>query len=200
MLPLPLLNFSRATTSLRAAAYEGFYRSTRAYAEQPGSFLHDQFMIRRRANGLLGYEMFSGPVKVEGWILLLQHQLFVIGAELTSGAFAYAILNGVSTARAGRLDGLILYCAMDPTRTPTAAPILLERIGDLSGDSATDDARFAEHARLDPRARPDEIPKDIVAHLTRNIGPDQLARGGDLLLRSPSARSLSSSVGAPGQS
>jgi hypothetical protein len=157
-------------------------------------------MIRRRSNGLLGYEMLSGPVRVEGWILLLQHQLFVIGAELTSGAFAYAILNGVSTARAGRLDGLILYCALDPTRTPTAAPILLERVGDLSDDSATDDARFAEHAQLDPRARPDEIPEEIVAHLTRNIGPDQFARGGDLLLRSPSARSLSSSFGAPDRS
>jgi transcriptional regulator with XRE-family HTH domain len=197
MLPLPLLDHSRATTSLRAAAYEGFFRSTRHYAEEPGSFWHDQLMIRRRANGLLGFEMMSGGVKVEGWVLLLQHQLFVIGAELTSGAFAYAILNGVSTARAGRLDGLMLYCAMDPTRTPTASPILLERIGDLSGDPAADDARFAEHAKLDPRATPDEVPEEIAAHLMRNIGPDHLAEGGDLLLRAPSARSLSRSVGAP---
>jgi transcriptional regulator with XRE-family HTH domain len=197
MLPLPLLDHSRATTSLRAAAYEGFFRSTRHYAEEPGSFWHDQLMIRRRANGLLGFEMMSGGVKVEGWVLLLQHQLFVIGAELTSGAFAYAILNGVSTAQAGRLDGLMLYCAMDPTRTPTASPILLERIGDLSGDPAADDARFAEHAKLDPRATPDEVEEEIAAHLMRNIGPDHLAEGGDLLLRAPSARSLSRSVGAP---
>jgi hypothetical protein len=154
-------------------------------------------MIRRRANGLLGYEMMSASVRVEGWVLLLQHQLFVIGAELTSGAFAYAILNGVSTARADRLDGLTLYCAMDPTRTPTAAPILLERIGDLSGDPDADDARLAEHAKLDPLATRDEIPKEIVSHLMRNIGPDQLAAGGDLLLSAPSARSLSRSVGAP---
>lgn len=197
MLPLPLLNYSRATTALRASAYEGFYRSTRAYAEQPGSFLHDHLMIRRGANGFLGYEMINGAVRVEGWILLLQHQLFVIGAELTSGAFAYAILNGVSTARAGRLDGLILYCAMDPTRTPTAAPILLERIGDLSGDAPADDARFAGYAKLSPLATPGEVPEDIVSHLTRDIGPSQLAIGGDFLLQSPSARSLSSSVGAP---
>jgi hypothetical protein len=197
MLPLPLLNHSRATTSLRAAAYEGFFRSTRPYAEKPGSFLHDHLMLRRCANGLLGYAMISGGVKVEGWVLLLQHKLFVIGAELTSGAFAYAILNGVSTARAGRLDGLILYCALDPTRTPTASPILLERIGDLSGDPAADEARFAAYAKLDPLAPPGEVPKDIVAHLTRDIGPDQLAGGGDLLLRAPSARSLSRSVDAP---
>jgi hypothetical protein len=197
MLPLPLLNHSRATTSLRAAAYEGFFRSTRPYAEKPGSFLHDHLMIRRRANGLLGYEMISASVKVEGWVLLLQNQLFVVGAELTSGAFAYAILNGVSTARAGRLDGLILYCALDPTRTPTASPILLERIGDLSGDPAADEARFAAYAKLDPVAPPDEVPTDIVAHLTRRMGPDQVAEGGDLLLRAPSARSLSRSVDAP---
>jgi hypothetical protein len=197
MLPLPLLNHSRATTSLRAAAYEGFFRSTRHYAEKPGSFWHDYLLIRRRANGLLGFEMMSAGVKVEGWVLLLQHQLFVIGAELTSGAFAYAILNGVSSARAGRLDGLMLYCAMDPTRTPTASPILLERIGDLSDDAAGDHARLAEHAKLDPLATPDKLPREIVAHLMRNIGPDHLAEGGDLLLSAPSARSLSRSAGAP---
>jgi hypothetical protein len=197
MLPLPLLNHSRVTTSLRAAAYEGFYRSTRHYAEKPGSFLHDQVMMRRRDNGLLGFEMMSGSVKVEGWVLLSQHQLFVVGAELTSGAFAYAILNGVSAAQAGRLDGLILYCAMDPTRTPTASPFLLERIGDLTGDPAADDARLAENAKLNPLATPDQVPKEIIAHLTRNIGPDHLAEGGDLLLRAPSARSLSRSQGAP---
>jgi hypothetical protein len=197
MLPLPLLSHSRATTSLRAAAYEGFFRSTRHYAEQPGSLWHDHLMIRRRANGLLGCEMVSAGVKVEGWVLLLQHQLFFIGAELTSGAFAYAILNGVSTARAGRLDGLMLYCAMDPTRTPTASPVLLERIGDLSDDPAADDLRLAELAKLDALAPLDEVPKEIVAHLMRNVGPDHLARGGDMLLRAPSARSLSRSLGAP---
>jgi transcriptional regulator with XRE-family HTH domain len=197
MLPLALLNHSRATTSLRAAAYQGFFRSTRPYAEDPGAFLHDHLIIRPHPNGLLSYEMRSASVKVEGWVLLLQHQLFVIGAELTSGAFAFAILNGVSTARAGRLDGLTLYCAMDPTRTPTAAPVLLERIGDLSGDPAADEARLAEYARLNPVAKADEIPGEIVAHLTRNMGPDQLVMGGDLLLRAPAARSLSRSLGAP---
>jgi hypothetical protein len=197
MLPLPLLNHSRATTSLRAAAYEGFFRSTRPYAEKPGSFWHDVFIIRPHANGLLEYKMRSASVTVEGWVLLLQHQLFVIGAELTSGSFAYAILNGVGAARAGRLDGLVLYCAMDPTRTPTAAPIVLERIGDLSGDPAADDARLAEYAKLDPLAAPDDLPREIIAHLTRNLGPDQFQRGGDLLLRAPSARSLSRSLGAP---
>ncbi len=200
MLPLPLLNHSRATTSLRAAAYEGFFRSTRHYAEQPGSFWHDQLMIRCRANGLLGFEMMSASVKVQGWVLLLQHQLFFIGAELTSGAFAYAILNGISSTRAARLDGLMLYCAMDPLRTPTASPVVLERIGDLSGDPVADDLRLAELAGCDPLARPDEVPEEIVAHLMRNIGPDHLAEGGDLLLSAPPARSLSRSLGAPSQS
>jgi hypothetical protein len=40
------------------------------------------------------------------------------------------------------LDGLLLLAALDATRTPGAMPIVLERVGDLSGDAAADEARF----------------------------------------------------------
>src|SRR5580700_3309262 len=40
-LPLPFLDQMVATTTLRAKAYEGFYRSTRPYAGHPGRFIHD---------------------------------------------------------------------------------------------------------------------------------------------------------------
>jgi hypothetical protein len=141
--------------------------------------------------------MVNDGVKVDGLILLLQNQLFVVSAELTSGAFAFAILNGVSTVQAGMLDGLMLWCSLDPGRTPTASAILLERTGDLSGDQAADNARFAELARAHPLAPEGSVPSHIVKHLTPELGPSQIARGGDLLLSLPLSRSLSRGLGVP---
>ena len=86
-LPLPFLDQILAATALRGAAYEGFFRSTRALrlqsrpvsARSPrGSRIED--------NGLLRYKMGAGGVlEVDGWVLPLHNQLFVIGSEFTSG-------------------------------------------------------------------------------------------------------------------
>src|SRR5438045_4262409 len=40
-LALPSMDRVVSLTALRASAYEGFYRSTRAYAGHPGKFIHD---------------------------------------------------------------------------------------------------------------------------------------------------------------
>ena len=190
-LPLALLDQSLSITRLRGAAYEGFFRSTRPYAQSPGKFIHDHFLIRRRENGLVAYEMMTGGVTVEGWVLLLQNQLFCIGCELTSGSMAFAVFNGISTLKAGRLDGIILSCALDPARTPTATAMVVDRIGDLTDDEAADHARFVELASHEPVAPDGSLDPDLVVHLLRNSGPEAWARGGDLLLRMPLARSLS---------
>jgi transcriptional regulator with XRE-family HTH domain len=190
-LPLPLLEESVAVTRLRAAAYEGFYRSTRPYAQRPGVFVHDQIMLRLADNGLLAMVMSTGGVDVRGWVLLLGNQLFSMGAELTSGAYAFAIINGVSTVQAGLLDGLVLSCSLDPGRTPTATGAVFERIGDLTGDADADDARFRAFASADPVAPEGSVPEALQRHLVRDIGPGQLPLGGDWILRLPLSRSLS---------
>ena len=190
-LPLALLEQSLLTTRLRGSAYEGFFRSTRPYASHPGSFVHDQIMLHSDANGLLRLSMRSGGVSVEGWVLLLQNQLFCIGAELTSGACVFAIINGVNTIKAGLLDGLILSCALDVGRTPTASAAVFERTGDLTGDPEVDERRFAELAAEPLEATEESLSEEVRNHLVRDIGPAQLAQGGDWLLRSPIVRSLS---------
>jgi transcriptional regulator with XRE-family HTH domain len=190
-LRLPLLDESLATTRLRGGAYEGFYRITRPYAQQPGEFVHDQVMLRRETNGFMALQMFAGGTSVEGWVMLMNNQLFVTAAELTSGAFVFAIVNGVSTLEAGLLDGLILYCALDPSRTPTATAAIFERVGRLTGDRDADDARFAVMKTQPALAPADSVPPAIQAHLVRNIGEGELARGGDWLLRMPLSRSMS---------
>ena len=183
-----------ATTQRRGAAYEGFYRSTRPYADHPGRFIHDRMMIRKDENALLRFDLRCGRVGVEGWVLPQQNQLFVVGAETASGSLAFGIFNGVSATQAGLIDGLLLGCALDANRTPTAHAMVFERTGDLTGVAAADDARFAELATMEGPAPEGSVPADLVAHLTRDIGPAQLALGGDWLLTLPLTRSLSRGV------
>ncbi len=198
MLRLPLLEFCRATTNLRGSAYEGLFRTTRPFFQSPGEFIHDHVLIQRDSGGLLRFTMVNAGVRVEGWILLLHNQCFMISAEVTSGTFAFGIFNAVNTVQAGRLDGLILISALDPSRTPVASTVLLERVADLTGDASIDEAAFAELCRQPAPAPRGSVPKDVADHLARDIGPAALALGGDWLLSMPPARSLSRGADQPG--
>lgn len=189
-LPLPLLDQIRSTTALRAAAYEGFFRSTRPYVLQPGRFVHDHGMIRLDDQGLLSLTMGTAGTLVHGWMLLLGNQLFCIAADVTSGALLFGEFHGVGTARAQVLDGLVLGPALDPGRTPTAYAMMFERVGDLSGDREADDAHFAELAARDPLAPEGSVPDELRDHLLRDFGPAASALGADMLLRLPLARSI----------
>lgn len=191
---LPLLDEVRAMTAKRGGAYEGFFRSTRPYAQAPGRFLHDTMMIRKDESGLLRLDMATNGVSVKGWVLLLHNHLFVVGAELTSGSFAFGIFNGVNTVQAGVLDGLILNSSLDAGLTPTAVAAVVERVGEITGDTADDDLRFAEMAKAEALAPEGSVPEAIKAHLARDIGPAALAMGGDWLLRMPLARTVSAGL------
>jgi hypothetical protein len=196
-LPATLVEQSLLTTRLRGSAYEGLFRSTRPYAQHPGLFVHDAVMIRPGEGGHLQFEMIAAGVQVVGRVMLLQNQLFCIAGELTSGAFVFAILNGVSTVQAGVLDGLLLFCSLDPGRTPTATAAVYERVGDLTGRRAEDDARFAALGEEPAVAPEGSVPRAIRDHLLREIGPGQVAAGGDLLLQAPLIRSLARGLGTP---
>ena len=147
-------------------------------------------MLRIDDHGLLSLKMGTGGQMVEGWFFPLQNQLFCVAADVTSGALVFGIFNGVPAAKAQVVDGLILGSALDAGRTPTASIMMFERIGDLSGDPAADDARFAELAASHPVAPEGSLSETVQAHLAPDVGPSQLADGGDWLLRMPLARSL----------
>ena len=141
--------------------------------------------------GLLSLRMGTGGHMAEGWMLPVHNQLFCIAADVTSGALLFGIFNGVATARAEVIDGLTLGSALDGGRTPTASAMIFERIGDLSGDSAADDARFEALAAGNPLAPEGEICANMREHLTGDFGPIQMALGGALLLQMTLSRSLS---------
>lgn len=188
-LPLALMGQIQAATELRGAAYEGFFRSTRPYLLQPGRFLHDYGIIRLDG-GLLTLRMGTGGHSADGWMLPLQNQLFSVVADVISGALVFGIFNGVASAKAEVVDGLMLGSALDPGRTPTACAMMFERIADLSGDRAADDAFFDELMQRNPVAPEGSIPEALQKHLVRDVGPAQLPLGGDLLLRMPLSRSM----------
>lgn len=190
VLKFAILEQAKATTALRGSAYEGFFRSTRPFLTLPGRFLHDHCMMRLDPTGLLRFHMGTGGTLFEGWVLLMQNQLFCLAEDLNSGALFFSILNGVGTAKADLIDGLSLAAALDSGRTPMAMALILERIGDLSGDPEADDARFAELAASDPVASEGSVSDALRNHLLRDIGPSELAAGGDLLLQMPLSRSM----------
>ena len=189
-LPMPFMGQILARTASRGPTFEGFFRSTRPFAARPGEFLHDHCMVRMDPNGLLRLSQATGGVFVDGWVLPMQEQLFVIGTQYTTGDLVFAVLNTVNSPRADVLDGLILSPVLDSERTPTATAIVLERIEDLSGDRAADDARFTALAAK-PWVAPDgSVPQSLREYLARDVGPAAQAIGGDWLLRMPLSRSL----------
>lgn len=189
-LQFAVLDQVHATTTLRGAAYEGFFRSTRPFITMPGRFLHDHCMIRLDPAGLLRINMGTGGTFFTGWLMPLQNQLFCIAEDLTSGALFFCIMNGVATARADVMDGVSVSAALDTGRTPTAMAMILERIGDLSGDREADDAHFAELAARNPVAPEGSVSDAVRDHVSRDVGPAALAAGGDWLLQMPLSRSM----------
>lgn len=192
MLGLPLVGMDQfiAATALRGEAYEGFWRSTRPYVMQPGRFIHDHAIVRRDANGLLRIRIGTGGTVVDGWVLPLGSQLYIVAIDVISGAVLFGLFNGVNGARADVVDGLVLAPSQDAGRTPTAHVMIFERIGALTADPEADDKHFLELATLNPVAPDGSVPEVVRQHLTSDFGPAAAALGGDLLLRTPIWKSL----------
>jgi len=190
-LPLPVLAMSRLTTERRGAAYEGFWRTTRPSVVMPGRFFHDHGIIRRAANGLLEFKVGGAGLLFEGWLLMAEGQLFAILFDTVGQTPIFVIWNGVPLSKASFLDGIVMAAALNAARTPSAYPIVMERIGDLTGDRAADDARCAELFAHDPLAPEDSISPDLRDHLVRDVGPAAAKSGGDMFLLAPITGSLS---------
>ena len=201
-LPLAIWDQMIATAALRAEAYEGFFKSTRAHPGEPGTFIHDHGMIRRDEIGLLRLAMGSGGTMVDGWMIPLHNQIYSICSEVTSGVLLFGIFNGVGTAKVDVYDGLTLTPSLDVGRTPTAMAMICHRVGDLTGDREADDAHFAELAAQYPLAPEGSVPQHIQDHLMRDVGPTPFANGGDWLLQMPLSRSMArgAKLGAPPRS
>lgn len=190
-LPLPVLDMARLTTERRGAAYEGFWRSTRPSVMMPGRFFHDHGMVRRSENGLLSFKMGGAGLFFDGWLLPAEGQLFAILFDTVGQTPIFLIFNGVPLSKASLLDGLVMAAALNAARTPSAYPIVMERVGDLTGDREADDATCAKLLARDPLIPEDGISEEMRRHLVRDIGPAAAAAGGEMFLLAPVASTLS---------
>lgn len=198
-LPAHFLELARLETGRRGTGYEGFWRSTRPSVIMEGALFHDHGMIRTAANGLLQVRMGSAGLSFEGWALPAQGNLFAILYDGVGMAPLFTIFRSVPLPKVQVLDGLVLLAALDAARTPAAIPILLERVGDLSGDREADDARFAELASAQALAAEGSVPETVVRHLLRDVGPAAAAAGGEMFLTAPASARLSRGATASGE-
>lgn len=198
-LPLPGMDMVRMVTERRGATYEGFWRSTRPSIAMPGEIFHDYGMIRRGPDGLLRFKMGGSGLLFDGWLMPVEGQVFAILFDTVGQTPVFLVFNGVSLHKAVQLDGLILAAALNAARTPSAYPVVLERLGDLTGDHETDDEHCAELLKLDTAATEETAPEAMRKHLIRDIGPAAAAAGtGELFLLSTWASSLSKGLSSGG--
>lgn len=190
-LPQPMLDSAAAATLARGPSYEGLWRVTRPSAEVPGHFIHDHVLLRLRDDGVLGFTLGVMDIRFTGFSLPLQHQLFSIATDVTTGTFVFGIFNGVTRSRAEVIDGVVLTCMRDAGSTPVASKCLLTRIADLSDDPAADDTRFAELAAGYPLSAAADVPAHIRDHLWHECGPASLAAGGEAMMMMRFATSMS---------
>jgi transcriptional regulator with XRE-family HTH domain len=191
-LPLPVLEMAKLTTERRGGAYEGFWRTTRPSVMMPGRFFHDHGMVRRSENGLLQFKVGGAGLLFDGWLLPAEGQLFAILFDTVGQTPIFLILNGVPLSKASRLDGLVMAAALNAARTPSAYPIIMERVGDLTGDREADDAMCETLLARDPLIAEGTLDDATRRHLVRDIGPAAAAAGGgDLFLLASITSSLS---------
>ncbi len=180
--PPAFLTQCRAETARRGTAYEGFWRTTRPSILMTKKTFHDYGMIRLASNGLLEVRMGGSGLKFDGWMLPAEGNVFVVLYDSIGFTPLFLIFRGITLPKAVTLDGLLMLVALDAARTPAAIPLLLERIGDLSGDAAVDDAACTELIARDHIAADGEANEETLAHLFQDIGPEAAKKGGSMFL------------------
>lgn len=198
-LPRSMLEEIAAATRQQGHAYEGFWRTTRPAPEMPGRFLHDTVMMWVADNGMLLQQAGLSGFVLTGWVMPLRNQLFSTLTNDKIGMVSFSVFNGVQRQRAQVMDGINLSCLPDAGGSPVAAPCLMERVGELSGDVEADDARFRASLHEPPVAPEGSIPAAIRDHLYRDIGPAAAAAGGDPVMLLRFGRSLARGAAYGGQ-
>ncbi len=180
-LPLNCLVHAQRETERKASVYSGFWRSTRPSAIMPGKLFYGYGIFRPAPNGFLEVRVGSSGLSFDGWGFVGDGNLFAFLSDSVGSTPLVFIFKGVPLPKAMLLDGLLMLSGFDSARTPSAVPVIIERIGELTGDTDADEATFAELLQRESAA--DEHISDTVRrHLLRDTGPTAAAAGGDMFL------------------
>ena len=153
-------------------ALTGFWRTTRPSPELPGRYLHDAIRITPAAGGAYIAEVISHSARMKGWAICVDKQMFICVTDVGSGFTYYLIVNHLGLDRVEVMDGIVSGALRGGGGSPTATPIIMTRVGDISGDSAADEARLA--AMLgEPHLAPEgSVPARVVRHLASAMAAD----------------------------
>ena len=198
-LSLEFIDHARLSTMHRGGAYEGFWRTLRPSILMPNTIFQDHGMIRLASNGLLEVRMGGAGLTFKGWMMLSEGNLFVILHDSVGQTPLFLVFRGVPLPKAEALEGILLMAALNAARTPAAVPIMLERLGDLSGDREADDARHAEMLLQPPTVDKDTVSEATHAFLMRDVGPVAAMSGGDMFLMATGATGLTRGTTSTGQ-
>ncbi|TRW17640.1 helix-turn-helix transcriptional regulator [Glacieibacterium frigidum] len=199
-LAVPKFREAALASGPASTALAGFWRTTRPVPEFPGKFVHDHVIMQTSPDGPLRFRIGLFSSRLVGWSMAVGDQMFCCASNQLTGSSIFAIFNRVHRPRIDCIDGVTLACMADAGGVPVAAACMLERVGDLSGDDAADDAHYEALLAEHPIAPDGSVPDHVVKHLWRDTGPTALAQGGDAMIMIRSMASLargSSPAAAP---
>ncbi len=177
-----IADVSEPEIAFKASTYEGFWRTSRPSVVMPGELFHDYGIFRLNESGMIDVVMEGAGLTFSGWMFPMSGNLYVFLFDPVGRTPLIVLMKGVTLPRAMSLDGLLLLSALDPQRTPAALPIVLERLGDLSGDREADDRRLREIIESRPEPLDPLGEETLLKACYRNIGPDAAKTGGDLYM------------------
>lgn len=182
--PFDILGPARSETAKRGDRYSGIYWIYRKSFGRPGKQGKLAVMIRPR-DGLL--EIWEGAPGFEyrGWALLLANRLYAMFSDDAAEVMAYMITNAALPPRAQVLHAIFLGPSSDGQLTPKAAPCVLTRVADLTGDPQADEATYAQMKAHCGYIDPTEVPASVRAYLDRDFGPTAFAQGGPDMVTAP---------------
>ncbi|ATY31963.1 hypothetical protein [Sphingomonas psychrotolerans] len=91
----------------------------------------------------------------------------------------------------------ILLTAGNAMRNPSASPIVMERLGDLTGDKQADDAHAASLMSRPQFVQDEALISPVMrGHLIRDFGPTPAKIGGDMFLTAAGTPDLAKVVSA----
>jgi transcriptional regulator with XRE-family HTH domain len=180
-LSISCLVHAQRETERKASVYSGFWRSTRPSAIMPGKLFYGYGIFRPAPNGFLEVRVGSSGLSFDGWGFVSEGNLFAFLSDSVGFTPLFFIFKGVPLPKAMLLDGLLMLSGFDSARTPSAVPVIIERIGDLSGDADADEATYAELLQRESSAD-EHVPDHVRRHLLRDTGPAATAAGGDMFL------------------
>ncbi len=176
-------------------AYPGIYVGFRQSLRNNGEIAPEVMVIWREHDQLF-FEQTGAEFTHRGEIVVLRHQLFFSGAECPHpDGLSQSIYPGVSGSRAWRLHGLTLTMHGDRFGTPSAAPVVLQRIADLARCSPRPVASLSfvlsildgavKERRLDGMIAP-----EVLAAIRPAVGVPRPDGGVDHLMTIPAAGAM----------